>query len=195
MSPGGDIRAWQRRSTGVGEEPEADRRGSAATATASSTLAVGLLTRRMPWPCAASRRSAREARLAPSAAPPRTATHPRCGEFAAGGRSAGGRPVAVEITTPLPYLEVGFRFRVLGDELGDGGRFRVHEPADRPAATTRGCADPEGAAPPTNRHPRLDRSGELRAQYPVTPPVAAPLRAPADHAESRSPRLNPKRPA
>lgn len=32
-------------------------------------------------------------------------------------RSAGGRPVAVEITTPLPLLEVGFRFRVLGDEL------------------------------------------------------------------------------
>jgi hypothetical protein len=32
-------------------------------------------------------------------------------------RSAGGRPVAVEITTPLPYLEVGYRFRVLGDEL------------------------------------------------------------------------------
>ena len=32
-------------------------------------------------------------------------------------RSAGGRPVAVEITTPLPELEVGFRFRVLGDEL------------------------------------------------------------------------------
>jgi hypothetical protein len=31
-------------------------------------------------------------------------------------RSAGGRPVAVEITAPLPELEVGFRFRVLGDE-------------------------------------------------------------------------------
>ena len=29
-------------------------------------------------------------------------------------RSAGGRPVAVEITTPSPCLEVGYRFRVLG---------------------------------------------------------------------------------
>jgi hypothetical protein len=33
-------------------------------------------------------------------------------------RSAGGRPVAVEITTPMPELEVGYRFRrLLGDEL------------------------------------------------------------------------------
>ena len=47
-------------------------------------------------------------------------------------RSAGGRPVAVEITTPLPYLEVGFRFRVLGDELGDGGFGFTSQPTGRP---------------------------------------------------------------
>jgi hypothetical protein len=48
-------------------------------------------------------------------------------------RSAGGRPVAVEITTPLPELEVGYRFRVLGDELRrpDGFGF-TGEPTGRP---------------------------------------------------------------
>ncbi len=48
-------------------------------------------------------------------------------------RSAGGRPVAVEITTPLPYLEVGFRFRVLGDELRRPNGFGfTGEPTGRP---------------------------------------------------------------
>jgi hypothetical protein len=48
-------------------------------------------------------------------------------------RSADGRPVAVEITTPLPELEVGYRFRVLGDELRrpDGFGF-TGEPTGRP---------------------------------------------------------------
>jgi hypothetical protein len=48
-------------------------------------------------------------------------------------RSAGGRPVAVEITTPLPTLEVGFRFRVLADELRrpEGFGF-TGEPTGRP---------------------------------------------------------------
>jgi hypothetical protein len=44
-------------------------------------------------------------------------------------RSASGRAVAVEITTPVPCLEVGFRFRVLGDELrGQGGFGFTGEP-------------------------------------------------------------------
>jgi hypothetical protein len=48
-------------------------------------------------------------------------------------RSAGGRPVAVEITTPLPELEVGYRFRVLGDELRRPGGFGfTGEPTGRP---------------------------------------------------------------
>ena len=48
-------------------------------------------------------------------------------------RSAGGRPVAVEITTPLPELEVGYRFRVLGDELRRPGGFGfTGEPTERP---------------------------------------------------------------
>jgi hypothetical protein len=47
--------------------------------------------------------------------------------------SAGGRPVAVEITTPLPYLEVGYRYRVLGDELRRPGGFGfTGEPTGRP---------------------------------------------------------------
>jgi hypothetical protein len=48
-------------------------------------------------------------------------------------RSAGGRPVAVEITTPLPYLEVGYRYRVLGDEIRLSGAFGfTGEPTGRP---------------------------------------------------------------
>jgi hypothetical protein len=48
-------------------------------------------------------------------------------------RSASGRPVAVEITTPLPGLAVGFRFCVLGDELRRPNGFGfTGEPTGRP---------------------------------------------------------------
>ena len=48
-------------------------------------------------------------------------------------RSASGRAVAVEITTPLPELEVGYRFRVLGDELRLSGAFGfTGSPTGRP---------------------------------------------------------------
>jgi hypothetical protein len=47
-------------------------------------------------------------------------------------RSAGGRAVAVEITMPLPDLEVGYRFRVLGDEIKDRGFGFTGAPTGRP---------------------------------------------------------------
>jgi hypothetical protein len=48
-------------------------------------------------------------------------------------RTATGRPVAVEITTPLPELEVGYRFRVLGDEIRLSGTFGfTGQPTGRP---------------------------------------------------------------
>ena len=49
--------------------------------------------------------------------------------------SPSGRPVAVEITTPLAGLEVGYRYRVLGDEIGVDGGIRF---AGKPTAATRG---------------------------------------------------------
>jgi hypothetical protein len=49
-------------------------------------------------------------------------------------RLPGGRPVAVEITTPLPELEVGYRYRVLGDEIRLSGAFGfTGEPTGRPS--------------------------------------------------------------
>jgi hypothetical protein len=47
-------------------------------------------------------------------------------------RSVSGRAVAVEITMPLPDLEVGYRFRVLGDELRRPGFGFTGEPTGRP---------------------------------------------------------------
>ena len=46
-------------------------------------------------------------------------------------RSAGGRPVGVETTTPSAGLEHGFRFHVLGDEVRRPGGFGfTGEPTD-----------------------------------------------------------------
>ncbi len=48
-------------------------------------------------------------------------------------RSASGRAVAVEITTPSVGLDHGHRFRVLGDELRRPGGFGfTGEPTGRP---------------------------------------------------------------
>jgi hypothetical protein len=47
-------------------------------------------------------------------------------------RTPGGRAVAVEITTPLPELEVGHRFAVLGTEIGSSGfKFTGERPGGR----------------------------------------------------------------
>lgn len=47
-------------------------------------------------------------------------------------RTAGGRVCAVVVTTPLPELEVGHRYRVLGNELGSSGFRFTGEPTGRP---------------------------------------------------------------
>jgi hypothetical protein len=47
-------------------------------------------------------------------------------------RTPSGRAVAVVITTPLPDLEVGCRFRVLGTEIGGSGFRFTGEVTGRP---------------------------------------------------------------
>ena len=47
-------------------------------------------------------------------------------------RSPSGRVVAVEITSPVAGLEVGRRFRVVGNEIGDAGCRFTGEPGGRP---------------------------------------------------------------
>jgi hypothetical protein len=47
-------------------------------------------------------------------------------------RTPGGRAIAVEVTTPVPTLERGYKFRVLGDELRDRGFGFTGEPTGRP---------------------------------------------------------------
>jgi hypothetical protein len=47
-------------------------------------------------------------------------------------RTPSGRAVAVVITTPLPELEVGYRFRVLGTEICSSGFTFTGEPTGRP---------------------------------------------------------------
>jgi hypothetical protein len=53
-------------------------------------------------------------------------------------RSPSGRVVAVEVTSPLLGLEVDYRFRVLGDEIGavDGGVGFMGRPTGRPPLPT-----------------------------------------------------------
>jgi hypothetical protein len=69
-------------------------------------------------------------------------------------RTPGGRAVAVEITTPLPELEVGHRFAVLGTEIGSSGFKFTGEPSGRPplpeetAGARRPAGFHRGGAPP-----------------------------------------------
>jgi hypothetical protein len=46
-------------------------------------------------------------------------------------RTSSGRVVAVVIMTPLPELDAGYRFRVLGNEIGDSGFRFTGEPTGR----------------------------------------------------------------
>jgi hypothetical protein len=65
-------------------------------------------------------------------------------------RAPSGKVVAVEVTTPLPELEVGYRFQVLGNEIRavSGGFGWTGEPTGRPPLPTESA----GARRPVGQH-------------------------------------------
>jgi hypothetical protein len=63
-------------------------------------------------------------------------------------RAASGRAIAVEITTPVPEPEVGYRFAVLGNKVGRSGFRFVGEPSGRPPLPD----EAKAAMRPAGRH-------------------------------------------